>query len=161
MTPMRPGPLLVSALTIPLVAGLALTAGTGPANTAPAEAAPAVEPAVTCPVDVANGMTQPKYAFNQAIEQEVWIETSLDTDHNGQPDRVAVLISRPRETETLGCDVPVVFEHSPYRKDVWGDVPYPSVLVDELPQNDLEHPGALAAPNSRETGRPVPNLPGS
>ena len=161
MAPMRPRPLLVSALTIPLVAGLALTAGTGPANTAPTAAAPvAVEPP-TCPVDVANGMTQPKYAFNQAIEQEVWIETSLDTDHNGQPDRVAVLISRPRETETMGCDVPVVFEHSPYRKDVWGDVPYPSVLVDELPQNDLEHPGALAAPNSRETGRPVPNLPGS
>jgi X-Pro dipeptidyl-peptidase len=159
MAAMRPRPFIVSALTIPLVAGLGLTATAGPANTAPTGAAPA-EPA-TCPVDVANGMTQPTYAFSEAIEQEVWIETSLDTDHNGEPDRVAVLISRPRETETLGCDVPVVFEHSPYRKDVWGDVPYPSVLVDELPQNDLEHPGALAAPNSRETGRPVPNLPGS
>ena len=160
MTGMSPRSLLVSALTIPLVAGIALTTGAGPANTASTGAAADASPA-TCPVNVANGTTQPIYDFSQAIEQEVWIQTSLDTDHNGEPDKVAVLISRPRETETLGCDVPVVFEHSPYRKDVWGDVPYPSVLVDDLPQNDLEHPGALAAPNSRETGRPVPDLPGS
>ncbi len=105
-------------------------------------------------------MTQPKYDFTQAVEQEVWIQTPLDTDHNGERDRVAVLISRPGDAPA-GCTVPVIFEHSPYRKDVWGDVPYPSVLVDELPQNDLEHPGALAAPNSRETGRPIPDLPGS
>jgi X-Pro dipeptidyl-peptidase len=34
----------------------------------------------------------------------------------------------------------VIFEQSPYRKGVWSDVPYPSVLVDQLPQISLMHP---------------------
>ena len=173
--------LLAAALVVPLVAGLSLSAGSVAASPAgspaaspapsPAEgpasgpaaghagAAPGADP---CPIDVEAGTTQPIYDFAAAIEQRVWIQTSVDTDHDGELDRVVADISRPAVTETTDCTVPVVFEHSPYRKDVWGDVPYPSVLVDELPQNDLEHPGSRAAAAApRATARPTPDLPGS
>ena len=80
-------------------------------------------------------MTQPAFSLADAIEERVYVQTPVDTDRDGRLDRVAIDISRPRETATQGFKVPVIFEHSPYRKGTWGDVPYPSVLVDELPQN--------------------------
>src|SRR5918994_399706 len=69
---------------------------------------------------VENGLTQPVFSFANAIEQRVWIQTEVDTDGDGALDRVLADLSRPRETETEGFKVPVVFEHSPYREDVWG-----------------------------------------
>jgi X-Pro dipeptidyl-peptidase len=150
-------PLLVAGLIAPFVAATVLSSGSAPASPALAPAKPA------CATEVANGMTQPIYDFTDAIEERVWVQTSLDTDHNGEGDRIAIDIARPRATETLGCTVPVVFEQSPYRKDVWGDVPYPSVLVDELPQNDLEHPGSSSdfADATTTHDRATPDLPGS
>ncbi|HYJ68865.1 MAG TPA: Xaa-Pro dipeptidyl-peptidase [Nocardioidaceae bacterium] len=151
-------PLLVAGLIAPFAATAVLSTGSAPASPAAAPAKPA------CRTEVAGGTTQPIYNFNNAVQQRVWIETPLDTDHNGEPDRVVADIARPRATETLGCTVPVVFEQSPYRKDVWGDVPYPSVLVDELSQNDLEHLGsrddAFAATTTTHD-RATPDLPGS
>jgi X-Pro dipeptidyl-peptidase len=75
-------------------------------------------------------------------------------------DRVVADISRPRETVTEGFKVPVVFEHSPYRKNTWNDVPYPSVLVDELPQTSLA--GRLRAQSQPVAiQRAKADLPGS
>jgi X-Pro dipeptidyl-peptidase len=109
---------------------------------------------------VENGMTQPVFSFADAIEERVYVETEVDSDHDGNLDRVAIDISRPRETETAGLEVPVIFEHSPYRKDTWDDVPYPSVLVDELPQSSLVHPSDLAS-GDQPARRPTPDLPGT
>jgi X-Pro dipeptidyl-peptidase len=109
---------------------------------------------------VENGMTQPVFSFADAIEERVYVETEVDSDHDGNLDRVAIDISRPRETETAGLEVPVIFEHSPYRKDTWDDVPYPSVLVDELPQSSLIHPSDLSF-GDQAARRPTPDLPGT
>jgi X-Pro dipeptidyl-peptidase len=158
-------PLLVAGLIAPFVATSVLSTGSAPAR--PASASPASATSASagpaCRTEVADGMTQPIYDIGNAVQQRVWIKTPLDTDHNGDPDRVVVDIARPGATETLGCTVPVVFEQSPYRKDVWGDVPYPSVLVDELPQNDLEHPGSRSdfAAITTTRDRATPDLPGS
>jgi X-Pro dipeptidyl-peptidase len=104
-------------------------------------------------------MTQPVFAFDDAIEERVYVETEVDSNHDEMLDRVAIDISRPRETETGDPRVPVIFEHSPYREDVWFDVPYPSVLVDEPPQTSLVRP--LAASSAGATARrPSPDLPG-
>jgi X-Pro dipeptidyl-peptidase len=119
----------------------------------------AAEPTDPPGIVVRDGMTQPVFSFADAVEERVWVETPLDTDHDGRLDRVVADISRPRETATQGFKVPVIFEHSPYRKDTWNDVPYPSVLVDELPQASLF--GAREATGAAGPRRPKPNLPGS
>ncbi|MDG4831310.1 Xaa-Pro dipeptidyl-peptidase [Solwaraspora sp. WMMD1047] len=121
--------------------------------------APAVAAADPPGIVVRDGLTQPVFPLAEAIEERVWVQTGLDTDHDGVPDRVAIDISRPGATATDGLKVPVIFEHSPYRKDVWGDVPYPSVLVDELPQSGVGAGSARSARSSNARG--VANLPGS
>ena len=62
-----------------------------------------------------NGVTAKQFAFANAIEEVVFVETTLDTDGDGARDRIRIRISRPGETRTEGIDVPVIFEHSPYR----------------------------------------------
>jgi X-Pro dipeptidyl-peptidase len=42
------------------------------------------------------------------------VETSVDSDGDGRPDRVHVSVVRPRQTETDGIRVPVIYETSPY-----------------------------------------------
>ncbi|SDY91195.1 dipeptidyl-peptidase IV Serine peptidase. MEROPS family S15 [Micromonospora pattaloongensis] len=132
--------------------GAALLAPPG----SPASARPDTPPGIV----VQDGMTQPIYSFADAIEERVYVETPLDTDNDGRRDRVAIDVSRPRETATAGLKVPVIFEHSPYRKGVWGDVPYPSVLVDELPQAGRGH-GLGARSLDVAIQRAKANLPGS
>ncbi|MEV0157125.1 Xaa-Pro dipeptidyl-peptidase [Micromonospora sp. NPDC050686] len=124
---------------------------------AAAEPAPAPEPGIV----VRDGITQPVFSFADAVEERVWVETTLDTDHDGKLDRVVADISRPRETATAGLKVPVVFEHSPYRKGTWGSVPYPSVLVDDLPQNGLTRSARAQAEQQIAIQRARPNLPGT
>jgi X-Pro dipeptidyl-peptidase len=80
-----------------------------------------------------DGVSQPQFSLADAIEQTVFVETPLDTDRDGRKDRVRVRISRPGETDAQGIDVPVVFEHSPYRGDL-GDAFNHDVDVDDLPQ---------------------------
>lgn len=129
------------------------SAGATPGDRPPAPATPGIV--------VEDGMTQPVFSLAEAITERVWVQTSLDTDHDGALDRVVVDISRPRETATTGLRVPVIFEHSPYRKDVWGDVPYPSVLVDELPQGSLTRPRDATRAAASRPQRMVANLPGA
>ena len=64
-----------------------------------------------------NGMAQVVPAFQdtaQWIRQNLWIETDIDSDRNGKPDRVHVDVTRPRQTETEGLKVAVVYQSSPY-----------------------------------------------
>lgn len=62
-------------------------------------------------------VTQPKFSYEDAIRETVYVHTTLDSDANGQPDRVAVDIIRPRETEE-GMKVPVIMDASPYYEGI-------------------------------------------
>jgi X-Pro dipeptidyl-peptidase len=77
----------------------------------------------------AGGQAQIVPAFEdptQWIRQTLWVETEFDSDGDGRRDRVFVDVTRPRQTETEGLKVPVVYESSPYfagtsgnRKFLW------------------------------------------
>lgn len=79
--------------------------------------AQAAEPAgPTLPV-FADGQAQVVAGFAdpaQWIRQELWVETDFDSDGDGKPDRMHVDVTRPRQTDTEGLKVPVVYETSPY-----------------------------------------------
>ena len=54
--------------------------------------------------------TRPHYRYVNAIRQSVFVRGSVDSDHDGKLDRIAVDIVRPRTTH----QVPVILEASPY-----------------------------------------------
>jgi X-Pro dipeptidyl-peptidase len=62
---------------------------------------------------IVNLKSQPVYSYADAIRETVFVETKLDSDNNGAPDRIAVDIIRPKETEE-GLKVPVIMDASPY-----------------------------------------------
>jgi X-Pro dipeptidyl-peptidase len=65
----------------------------------------------------ADGQAQIVPAFedqSQWIRQTLWVETEFDSDGDGRRDRVFVDVTRPRQTETEGLKVPVLYESSPY-----------------------------------------------
>jgi X-Pro dipeptidyl-peptidase len=64
-----------------------------------------------------NGMAQIVPEFqdsSQWIRQNLWVETSLDSDRDGKKDRVHVDVTRPAQTNTEGLRVPVLYSASPY-----------------------------------------------
>jgi len=64
-----------------------------------------------------DGQAQIVPAFQDAaqwIKQTLWVETEFDSDGDGKRDRVFVDVTRPRQTETEGLKVPVIYESSPY-----------------------------------------------
>ena len=48
------------------------------------------------------------------IREDLWVETEFDSDGDGKPDRMHVDVTRPRQTETEGLKLPVIYETSPY-----------------------------------------------
>jgi X-Pro dipeptidyl-peptidase len=48
------------------------------------------------------------------VRHDLWVETEFDSDGDGKMDRVHVAVTRPRQTETEGLKVPVVYVSSPY-----------------------------------------------
>ncbi len=78
------------------------------ANTAPAQPAKPV---------FLNGQAQIVPAFATAgewIRERLWVETEFDSDRDGKKDRMHVDVTRPKQTQTEGLKVPVVYESSPY-----------------------------------------------
>ncbi|GIE95641.1 Xaa-Pro dipeptidyl-peptidase [Paractinoplanes rishiriensis] len=63
--------------------------------------------------------TQPVHDYTTAIRERVWVQTAVDSDADGQPDRVAVRIIRPAATAD-GLKVPVIFQASPYYGGIRG-----------------------------------------
>ncbi len=57
--------------------------------------------------------TQPVHDYAQAIRERVWVQTAVDSDADGRPDRVAVRVIRPRASDG-GLRVPVILQGSPY-----------------------------------------------
>ena len=68
-----------------------------------------VPPALPVFVD---GQAQVVPAFQeqaQWIRQILWVEAEFDSDGDGKRDRLFVDVTRPRQTETEGLKVPVVY----------------------------------------------------
>ncbi|WP_455660327.1 Xaa-Pro dipeptidyl-peptidase [Pradoshia sp.] len=89
----------------------------------------------TTRIELENGMTKPIYSTDEAIIEELFVETEVDSDRDGKRDRVSIKVYRPK-TEP-GVKVPVIYEMSPYRSGIL-NVPVYNVDV-EL--NPVKHPG--------------------
>ena len=50
----------------------------------------------------------------QWIHEQVWVETTFDSDFDGKLDRMHVFVSRPNQTNNLSLKLPVVYMSSPY-----------------------------------------------
>ena len=48
------------------------------------------------------------------VRDELWGEAEFDTDGDGVKDRMHVDVTRPRQTDTDGLKVAVIYETSPY-----------------------------------------------
>lgn len=76
--------------------------------------------------------TSPVFAQIFGVNESVFVETNLDTDKDGQKDRIFVSINRPRSTEKVAT----IMEASPYY--VAGtEVPMHNVDFEQLPQNSM------------------------
>lgn len=71
-------------------------------------------------IELENGMTKPIYSIDEAIVENLFVETEIDSDRDGKQDRVSIKVMRPK-TE-LDVKVPVIYEMSPYRSGI-NDVP--------------------------------------
>ena len=57
------------------------------------------------------------------LRHDLWVETSFDTDGDGKLDRMHVSVTRPKQTETQGLKLPIVYESSPYYSGTAGNAP--------------------------------------
>ena len=57
------------------------------------------------------------------IRHDLWVETEFDTDGDGKLDRMHVSVTRPKQTETEGLKLPIVYESSPYYSGTAGNAP--------------------------------------
>lgn len=64
-----------------------------------------------------NGKVQPVFDTSHLIREVVYVESSLDTDQDGQSDLLETTIFRPRETEA-GLKIPALYTASPYYKGI-------------------------------------------
>ncbi|MFZ3580036.1 hypothetical protein [Virgibacillus sp. DJP39] len=60
-------------------------------------------------IKVTDGMTQAVFSKEEAIRETVYIETTVDSDGDGQNDRVHAEVVRPKETEER-LEIPVIYE---------------------------------------------------
>ncbi|HOT18082.1 MAG TPA: Xaa-Pro dipeptidyl-peptidase [Bacteroidales bacterium] len=87
-----------------------------PAVTIKPEAQKQVQTATVVPV-IVDGEAQKIPAFENAddwIREDLWVETEFDSDGDGKRDRMHVDVTRPKQTDTEGIKLPVVYESSPY-----------------------------------------------
>jgi X-Pro dipeptidyl-peptidase len=71
---------------------------------------------VVAPV-VVDGEAQKIPAFENPeewIKHDLWVVAEFDSDGDGKPDRMHVAVTRPKQTETEGLRLPVIYESSPY-----------------------------------------------
>jgi len=109
----------------------------------------------------AQGRTLPVFTDGQAqivagfedstqwIREELWVETTFDSDADGQPDRMHVAVVRPGQTQTEGLKVPVVYESSPYFSGTAG-----TAMWDVRQEVGAEPPTRTPAPPVRTRVRP-------
>ncbi len=64
-----------------------------------------------------DGEAQIVEAFSEPsnwIRHDLWVETTFDTDGDGLLDRMHVAVTRPKQTETEGLKLPIIYCTSPY-----------------------------------------------
>ncbi len=105
-----------------VLAVLALVTVTLSTAAVPASAEPAIS----------GGETQPVYDYAKAVREQVYVETPVDTDHDGKRDRVAVYVIRPKETQGA-LKVASIVEPSPYYGGTV-DAPYHPADVTDIPR---------------------------
>ncbi|MBK8100284.1 MAG: Xaa-Pro dipeptidyl-peptidase [Planctomycetes bacterium] len=90
------------------------------------------------------------------IREELWVETSFDSDGDGKNDRVHVDVTRPGQTDTEGLKVPVIYETSPYFAGVGqGDKQYfwnPEHELGAKPEPHTPSPSIQYADRKRRGG---------
>ena len=57
------------------------------------------------------------------IRHDLWVETEFDTDGDGKKDRMHVDVTRPKQTDTEGLKLPIVYASSPYYAGTAGNAP--------------------------------------
>jgi X-Pro dipeptidyl-peptidase len=97
-----------------------------------------------------NGEAQPVFAGDEVIRDNVWVPiANLDTDRDGEWDRIRLQVHRPAATDR-GTRLPVVLIASPY---AGGTLPYPRHDVDVPLFVPAQRPPAILPP------LPRPDLP--
>ncbi len=72
--------------------------------------------ALTAPL-IVDGQTKVIPEFKDPdlwIRHDLWVETEFDSDGDGKLDRMHVDVTRPRQTESHGLKLPVIYVSSPY-----------------------------------------------
>ncbi len=101
------GSLGESQVTVLLTAVLALGGTALGQETAQKKTLPVFEDGLA---QVVEGFKNP----DEWIQHDLWVETEFNTDGDDQLDRMHVSVTRPKQTDTEGLKVPVVYETSPY-----------------------------------------------
>jgi X-Pro dipeptidyl-peptidase len=110
-------------------------------NTLTAQTTPTVVPVIV------NGEAQKIPAFEVSedwIKHDLWVETEFDSDGDGKRDRMHVDVTRPKQTDTEGLKLPVIYESSPYfagtagnGKELFWDVKHE---LNSVPKNHVHPP---------------------
>jgi len=103
-----------------------------------------------------NGEAQIVPAFENQddwIRHDLWVETEFDTDGDQKPDRMHVAVTRPKQTDTEGLKLPVVYETSPYYAGTAG---FPDGMFWDVKHELGEAPKARVHPEVKRRGkRPI------
>ena len=103
-----------------------------------------------------NGKAQAVFDTSELLRDVVYVESSQDTDHDGQRDLLKVEVLRPAETAD-GLKVPVLFTSSPYNQgtnDAEGEALTHNVNVPLTPKQPVQR--TLADVTAPETPSAVP-----
>ncbi len=116
---------------------------------------PVAEVQKAVPVFV-NGEAQKVAAFENPddwIRYDLWVVTEFDSDGDGKPDRMHVAVTRPKQTDTEGLKLPVIYESSPYFAGTASGRQY---LWDVRQELQTDPPQREHAPQIRRRGqRPI------
>jgi X-Pro dipeptidyl-peptidase len=97
-----------------------------------------------------NGEAQVVEAFSDPADwiiHDLWVETDFDSDGDGQMDRMHVSVTRPKQTETEGLKLPVIYMSSPY----FGGVAYSNDYFWDVQHELGEVPPARNHPSPIQT----------
>ena len=110
----------------------------------------------TVPV-IKDGETQIVPGFKDPdmwIRHDLWVETEFDSDGDDKLDRMHVGVTRPRQTDTQGLKVPVIYVTSPYFAGTAG--PVHDFLWDVKQEVGADPPERKDAPQIKRRGeRPI------
>jgi X-Pro dipeptidyl-peptidase len=118
----------------------------------------------TALLDAAAPGTPTAYDGVQVAREEAWVETPVDTDEDGTPDRVFVNVTYP-ESATGGDAVPVIATASPYRgeqthSDATEEMYYERSVPPMAGEDDDATNSVDVAVETGETGAAVSDRPG-